>query len=137
MRSKYEVSAVLEVSICFHHFRSLSRDPFTYVERTVPENSSVGLSFSEKFHDISVGQNDVREIDGDRTHFRLDHVAECAQILFCNLAAYVQRHAVVAVNNSVDSPVHFEIADQAFALLLICAFLAPRITAARHTLSKL
>jgi hypothetical protein len=124
-------SGILEVSTCFHRFRSLSRDPLTDVRRAVSEYSSLELSLSKEFHGVSVGQNDALEIDGNRTRFFfVDCVAKRVHVLFCNPAAYAQHHNV-AVDNSVESPGHFETADEAVALLLICAFparLFPRAT---------
>jgi hypothetical protein len=77
---------------------------------------------SKKSHGLSVDQNDVLQIDRDRTRFLLDRVAECIQVLFCNPTAYAQCHIVVAADNSVDSACHFEASHEAVALLLICAF---------------
>jgi hypothetical protein len=123
-------SGILEVSTCFHRFRSLSRDPLTDVRRAVSEYSSVDVYLRKEFHGLPVHQNDVPEVDGNRTRFLLDYVAKCVHVLFADPAAYAQHHNV-AVDNSVESPGHFETADEAVALLLICAFparLFPRAT---------
>jgi hypothetical protein len=77
---------------------------------------------SEECHSLSVDQIDVLEIGGNRTRFVLDYVAKCLHILFRDPAAYEQHHDAVAADNSVDSAAHFETVDEAFALLLICAF---------------
>jgi hypothetical protein len=77
---------------------------------------------SKEFHDLSVDQNYVPEIDSNRTRFFLDYVAKCAHISFCNPAADAQRHKVVAIDYSVDSPGHLETADEALALVLTYAF---------------
>jgi len=129
MGSSYGQSGILDVSTCF---RSLSRDPFADIRRAVPEFSSVELSSSEEFHSLAVDQIDVLEIDSNRTRIILDYVAKCVHILFCNPAAYAQHHDVVAADNPVDSAAHIEIADEAFAFLLIGAFLA-RLFPTRHT----
>jgi hypothetical protein len=114
-------SGVFEVSTCFNRCRSISSDPFTDVRRAVPEYSSFGLPLSKEFHDLSIGEYDVFQVEGKRTLFPLDCVAKCVDILFCNPAAYAQNHDVLAIDNSVNSPSHFEIADEVFALLLTCA----------------
>jgi hypothetical protein len=112
-------SGILDVSTFFHHFRSLSGDPFADIRRAVSEYSSVELSLSKKFHSLSVDQIDVLEIDGNRTRFGLYYVAKYVHIPFCNPAAYTQHHDVVATEHSVNSAAHFETADEPFALRLI------------------
>jgi hypothetical protein len=121
-------SGIVDVSICFDHFRSLSRDPFADIRRATSEYSSVKLQLSKEFHSVPVDQIDIPEIDGNRTCFGFYYAAKCAHILFGNPTADAQRHDVAA-GNSVDSAAHPEIADEAFSLLLICVFVA--ITLAR------
>jgi hypothetical protein len=105
-----------------HHFGSLPRDPFADIRRAVSESSSVEFSLSEEFHNLAVDQIDVLEIDGNGASFGFDCVAKCVQIQSCDSAAYGQDHDAVATDDSVDPAAHFEIADEVFALLLICAF---------------
>jgi hypothetical protein len=90
---------------------------------------------SKEFHDLSIGQNDVLQIEGHRTRFLLHYVSKCIHIPFCNPAADAQLHNVVD-NNAVDSPGQFKTAEKAFGRLLIVPFLGAAITAARHDLSK-
>ena len=125
---------MLDLPTLFHHFRSLSGDPFANIRRAVSEYSSVDLSLSKEFHSLSVDQIDVLKIDHNRTRFGLYYVAKCVHILFCNPTACAQHHHVVAADNPVDSAAHVETWGEALAILLICAFSDAAITAARRSL---
>jgi hypothetical protein len=127
-----QASGIFDISACFRRFCSLSRDPFANVSRAVPQRDSTALGLSKKFHRVPVDQNDVLKVDGNCTRFPLDQVAKCIHFLFCDPAAYAKRNNVVAVDNSVDSPGHFEAVDEALAIpLILClsdaALLRPRI----------
>jgi hypothetical protein len=120
-RSELGASSILDVFTRFHYFRSLLCDPFANVRRAVPKYRSFALFLSKEFHDLSICQNDVLQIEGHRTRFLLHYVSKCIHIPFCNPAADAQLHNVVD-NNAVDSPGQFKTADNAFALLLIVPF---------------
>jgi hypothetical protein len=111
-------SGILDVFTRFHYFRSLPCDPFANVRRAIPKYRSLALFLSKEFHDLSIGQNDVLQIEDHRTRFLLHYVSKCIHIPLCNPAADAQRHNVVD-DNAVDSPSQFKTAEKAFALLLI------------------
>jgi len=87
-------------------FGHLSRDPFTYIGRTIPEFRSVGLAESKECHGFSVDENDVFEIDGEAARFLFQHATKHVDMLPCNPAAYEQHHETVSVSDSIDSAAH-------------------------------
>ena len=87
-------------------FRSLSRDPFMDIGRTIPEFRSVGLAESKEFHGFSVDQKDAFEIDGEAARFLFQHSPKHVDMFSCNPAAYEQHHEVFSANDSVDSAAH-------------------------------
>src|SRR5271169_6160131 len=96
------------------HFRPLSRDPLTDIERTIPEFSSVGLAESKEFHGFSVDKKNVLEIDGEAARFLFQHAPKHVDMFSYNPAAYEQHHQGFRTNDSVDSAAHLWPSVQSF-----------------------
>jgi len=87
-------------------FRSLSRDPFTNVRRTIPEFRSFALYEGKELHRFSIHEENVLEIDGEAPRFLFQFASKHVHMFPCNPAAYEQHHAIVIANDSVNSAAH-------------------------------
>ncbi|HEY1757884.1 MAG TPA: hypothetical protein VGG72_21115 [Bryobacteraceae bacterium] len=73
---------------------------------------------SKEFHDVSIDQIHVFQVDGNRARFRAYSAAKRAQILFRHSAANGQDSDPIAVDHSVDPATHFQTEKGVLILLL-------------------
>ena len=87
------------------HLRPFPGDPFTDIERTVPEFRSTGLAESKKFHGFPVDKKNVFEIDGEAARFLAQYAPKRVDVSTGNTAAYQQHHKIFSANDSIDSAI--------------------------------